>query len=377
MVAPSGEDYRSRCGRTVEVVTVPAVSLPGYRGLDVARPGADLLPVLRRVDPDVVHLASPAVLGAQAVLAASRLGLPSVAVWQTDLSAFARRYHVGVSTRLVWKRLRRIHNAADLTLVPSSASAYQLRGQDIGPLALWQRGVDRDLFDPGRRDQGLRAELAPAGELLVGFVGRLAPEKRAHLLEPISTLPGVRLVVVGDGPRRRQLEKLMPAAVFTGQVTGTELGRTVASLDTLVHPGADETFADETFCQVVQEALWTGRDSPNLRSRRARPSPTARGPASPTSCSRTIAASSPPAAGGATPRPVAGPADPVRCDHTAVAGDAAAASTSSSTKRAAVAGRAAAASAASATNSTVIGSAHDPVSPNRAPNSSGPSPETT
>ena len=242
MVAPSGEDYRSRCGRTVEVVTVPAVSLPGYRGLDVARPGADLLPVLRRVDPDVVHLASPAVLGAQAVLAASRLGLPSVAVWQTDLSAFARRYHVGVSTRLVWKRLRRIHNAADLTLVPSSASAYQLRGQDIGPLALWQRGVDRDLFDPGRRDQGLRAELAPAGELLVGFVGRLAPEKRAHLLEPISTLPGVRLVVVGDGPRRRQLEKLMPAAVFTGQVTGTELGRTVASLDTLVHPGADETF---------------------------------------------------------------------------------------------------------------------------------------
>jgi phosphatidylinositol alpha 1,6-mannosyltransferase len=255
VVAPSGADYRSARGHAIEVLTVPSMAVPGYRGLEVARPNVDLRDVLAEVSPDVVHLASPAVLGRAAVRAANELDLPSVAIWQTDLSAFARRYHLSASTRMVWSHLRRLHNAADLTLVPSSASAYQLRGQGIGPLALWQRGVDRDLFDPARRDDAWRADLpggAP-GDLVVGFVGRLAPEKRVHLLEPISRLPGVHVVVVGDGPKRRMLERLMPQAHFTGQLTGADLGRAVASLDVLVHPGADETF-----CQVVQEALCAG-----------------------------------------------------------------------------------------------------------------------
>lgn len=254
VVAPSGTDYRSARGYRVPVVTVPSMSLPGYRGLDVTRPGLDLRAVLADIDPDVVHLASPAVLGRAAVQAADELDLPAIAVYQTDLSAFARRYHAGMSSRFVWSWLRRLHNAADLTLVPSSASAYQLRGQGIGPLALWQRGVDSDLFDPRRRDEAWRRSTgAGSDDLVVGFVGRLAPEKRVQLLEPVTRLPGVKVVVVGDGPKRKQLEKLMSAATFTGQLTGPELGRAVASLDLLVHPGADETF-----CQVVQEALCAG-----------------------------------------------------------------------------------------------------------------------
>ncbi len=252
VVAPSGETYTSKGGHRVEVVTVPSMSLPGYRGLDVCRPGLDLRPVLAEIAPDVVHLASPAVLGRAAVQAANELDIPSVAIYQTDLSAFARRYHLSLSSRFVWSWLRKVHNAADLTLVPSSASAYQLRGQGIGPLALWQRGVDRELFDPARRDERWRAEIG-GGDLLVGFVGRLAPEKRVHLLEPITRQPGVKVVVVGDGPKRKPLEKFMGRAHFTGQLTGSDLGRAVASLDLLVHPGADETF-----CQVVQEALCAG-----------------------------------------------------------------------------------------------------------------------
>ncbi|HEY3631443.1 MAG TPA: glycosyltransferase, partial [Jatrophihabitantaceae bacterium] len=73
------------------------------------------------------------------------------------------------------------------------------------------------------------------------------------LLEATGRLAGVQLVVVGDGPRRRALQRVMPDATFTGQLTGAALGRVMASLDVLVHPGADETF-----CQVVQEALCSG-----------------------------------------------------------------------------------------------------------------------
>ena len=253
IVAPSGETYRATNGAPITVINVPSMSLLGYRGLAVARPSLDLTDVIETVRPDVVHLASPAVLGWAAVQAARAAQVPSVAVFQTDLCAFAGRYGLGMSTRFIWAWLRRLHNTADLTLAPSSATAYQLRRQGIGPIAMWTRGVDRELFDPQRRDDHWRRVVARHGELIVGFVGRLAPEKRVELLAPIAELPGVQLVVVGDGPKRKALQRLMPEAHFTGQLTGTQLGSVMSSLDLLVHPGADETF-----CQVIQEALCAG-----------------------------------------------------------------------------------------------------------------------
>ncbi|MCU1658637.1 MAG: mgtA [Pseudonocardiales bacterium] len=256
VVAPSGETYRSASGHRIEVVRVPSIALPGYRGLTVARPSSSLVNVLADLDPDVVHLASPAVLGWSAVQAANQLGVASVAVFQTDLSGFVRRYRLGIGTPLLWSWIRRVHNSADLTLVPSSSTAYQLRRHGIGPLAMWSRGVDSEQFTPARRDERLRSDLlGPGGfgRLLVGYVGRLAAEKRVDLLAPICELAGVGVVVVGDGPKRAALQRRMPGARFTGQLTGAELGRTMASLDLLVHPGADETF-----CQVVQEALCAG-----------------------------------------------------------------------------------------------------------------------
>ncbi|RBY82825.1 glycosyltransferase family 1 protein [Blastococcus sp. TF02A-26] len=253
VVAPSGSSYTSACGAPVEVVRVPAVRLPGYRGLAVARPGLDLTGTLRALRPDVVHLASPALLGAAAGRAARDLGIPVVAVFQTDLAAFARRYRLPGGPALADRLVRQVHGTADLTLVPSSATAAVLRSRGVRDLALWARGVDARQFDPRRRDLALRSQLAPDGELLVGVVARLAVEKRLHLLAEVDRLPGVRLLVVGDGPRRRHLQRALPNAVFAGQRTGTDLGRLVASMDLFVHPGRDETF-----CQAVQEALAAG-----------------------------------------------------------------------------------------------------------------------
>ncbi|MEU2349647.1 glycosyltransferase [Modestobacter sp. NPDC049651] len=253
VVAPSGTGYESRCGARIEVVAVPAVRLPRYRQLALARPALDLGPVLDRIAPDVVHLASPALLGGAAARAARAAGVPSVAVFQTDLAAYAQRYRLPGGAAAAWRLLRAVHGAADLTLAPSSATAAVLRRRGIGPVRLWARGVDLAQFDPARRDPSLHVEHAPGGELLVGVVARLAVEKRLELLAAVSELPGVRLVVVGDGPQRRQLTRAMPRARFLGQLGGAELGRVVASLDLFVHPGADETF-----CQAVQEALAAG-----------------------------------------------------------------------------------------------------------------------
>ncbi len=255
VVAPTGEPFATSSGSIVDVVRVPAMALLGYRGLRIARPTTDLRPVLRALAPDVVHLASPAVLGWAGARAAAALEIPAVAVFQTDLSGFLRRYHLRALTPTLWWWLRRLHNSVDSTLVPSTITGYQLRRHGITSLGMWPRGVDGELFHPMRRDERLRAELTGAvfGTLVVGFVGRLAAEKRVDALAPLSRLPGVQVVIVGDGPRRHALQRLMPQAKFLGLRTGADLARIVASLDLVVNPGVDETF-----CQVVQEALCAG-----------------------------------------------------------------------------------------------------------------------
>lgn len=204
VLAPAGApaSITTRTGITIEVRTVPAVELPGYRGLRVARPGVDLRNALRELRPDVVHLASPLVLGPSAALAARALDIPAVSVFQTDLSGFLRRYRLAAFGPLMWSALRRIHGLTDLTLAPSTTTSCQLRAHGIDPVSIWGRGVDGLRFDPRFRSEQLRAGMLDGKRLLVGFVERLAPEKRCDLLASVSRLPDVQLVMVGDGPQR-------------------------------------------------------------------------------------------------------------------------------------------------------------------------------
>lgn len=237
-----------------EVRTVPGWSFPGYPDVRVATGRVSpVTALLREFRPDVVHLASPFALGWRATLAACALDVPVVAVFQTDVPAYAARYGLPGVENLLWKRVRDIHQRADATLVPSTASRDALASRGVERIALWRRGVDAERFSPTRRDPRWRSQVAPSGERLVGYVGRLAPEKSVGDLAALQDEPGTRLVVVGDGPERSRLEGLLPRAHFTGMLHGDELARTVASLDLLV-----STSETETFCQVVQEGLASG-----------------------------------------------------------------------------------------------------------------------
>jgi len=113
--------------------------------------------------------------------------------------------------------------------------------------------VDTRRFHPSKRDDAWRLAVAPHGERIIGFVGRLAVEKQVEDLRVLADLPGTRLVIVGEGPQRDSLEKLLPGAVFTGFQGGEDLARLVASFDLFVHPGEFETF-----CQTIQEAMASG-----------------------------------------------------------------------------------------------------------------------
>jgi phosphatidylinositol alpha 1,6-mannosyltransferase len=236
------------------VVRIGSVPLPGYRGFRLGVPGARLTDALVSHAPDVLHLASPFLVGARGVALAGRHRLPTVAVYQTDVAAYLRHYRgLGWGEATVWAWLRTIHNGADRTLAPSATAATDLTAHGIRDVRRWGRGVDASRFDPRKRSDAVRRALAPGGEVLVGYVGRLAAEKRLDLLAATSRLPGVRLVVIGDGPARREAERALPDAAFLGVRGGEQLARLFASLDVFVHAGPYETF-----CQSVREAQASG-----------------------------------------------------------------------------------------------------------------------
>ncbi|GAA1642255.1 glycosyltransferase family 4 protein [Georgenia ruanii] len=241
----------------------PVVQVPGfsYRGFRAGVPSPALVRALDDFRPDVLHAASPFGLGAQALYVARRRRVATVAVFQTDVAGFARKHGLAATAPSIWRWLRHVHSYADLTLAPSSASLADLAANGIGRTRWWGRGVDAATYHPRHRTSpagaALRARLlagAPAGTVLVGYVGRLAPEKRVERLARLTGVPGARVVVVGDGPSRPALERdLGGGAAFLGRLDGEDLARAYAALDVFVHTGTTETFG-----QTLQEAMASG-----------------------------------------------------------------------------------------------------------------------
>ena len=251
--APGPDTYRG-----CPVVRVRSFELPGYHTFPVGLPDAAVERTMRSFRPDVVHLASPILLGAVGLRAARRLGVPTVAVYQTDVAGFSRQYGLRAD-RLLDRWVGRLHRRATRNLVPSLSSRTPLADLGVSDLHVWRRGVSLDLFGPGHRCDDLRRTWTGAGTgddpatTVIGYVGRLAHEKQVRRLVEVAAVPGTHLVVVGDGPERDWLARHLPHATFTGMLSGPELARAFASLDVFVHTGESETF-----CQTVQEAQASG-----------------------------------------------------------------------------------------------------------------------
>ncbi|CAN5120877.1 glycosyltransferase family 1 protein [soil metagenome] len=255
VIAPSAVDANDvDRGDGVRVVRLPSVSVAGYSDVRLAVGGVSKVRrILANFAPDVVHLASPFELGRRAMRAADQLGIPTVAVYQTDVPGYLGKYGLPLLEAWAWQRVISIHQLATRTLAPSLSAARQLELHGIPRVELWGRGVDTTRFHPGKRSAAFRAKAAPNGETLIGFVGRLAVEKQVEDLAALAGIEGTRLVIVGDGPERETLEALLPTAFFTGFLGGEELATALASVDLFVHPGEFETF-----CQTIQEAMASG-----------------------------------------------------------------------------------------------------------------------
>jgi phosphatidylinositol alpha 1,6-mannosyltransferase len=225
----------------------------------VAVPGLWLQNTIEEFQPDVVHVASPFMLGAQAILAAERLGIPTVAVYQTELTGYMDRYNLSRAKPLLDRMVANIHSPATLNLAPTKQTADYLLALGVPSVAIWGRGVDLDLYHPNRKRVSealaLKREWAPNGEHIIGYVGRIAAEKQVHRFAELAKVPNTRIVIVGDGPERKRLETEFAHLPinFVGKRSGLDLAYAYAAMDMFVHFGTEETFG-----QTIQEAQAAG-----------------------------------------------------------------------------------------------------------------------
>jgi phosphatidylinositol alpha 1,6-mannosyltransferase len=235
------------------VKRVPSLEMKGL--LPVGFPQKMIEPLIDGFNPDVIHLASPFFLGNYASRVAERLDIPTLSVYQTDIAGFARHYGLTVAHDSLKRWVAKIHKRTTRTLAPSNWSCEDLKSTGVPNVHLWPRGVDSQKFSPEKRDINLRCELLAdrPDRKLVGYVGRLANEKRIDDLATLDARDDIQLVIVGEGPARSRLEKVLKNARFVGYQSGEDLARYYASLDIFVHTGKHETF-----CQSVQEALASG-----------------------------------------------------------------------------------------------------------------------
>ena len=259
---------------TGDLVSLPSLPIPGRAEYHVAM---GLSPRVRRdlalFAPNVVHISSPDPSGHRAVSWARRRGLPVLASVHTRFETYPRYYNLAFIEPLLEALLRRLYRRCDALVAPSESMAQVLRDQRMNyDVSIWSRGVDRDIFNPARRDMDWRrAQGLADDEVVIGFFSRLVMEKGLDVFsDAIDELrrKGVRyrVLVVGDGPAREWFENRLPEAVFTGFLGGIDLARAVASMDVLFFPSVTETFGNVTLeamaCGLpVVAAAATGSDA--------------------------------------------------------------------------------------------------------------------
>jgi len=242
-----------------KVVGVPALPLPLYPELKLALPRPAVSEALEQFRPDLVHVVNPAVLGLGGIWLAKSRNLPLVASYHTHLPKYLEHYGMGMLEPLLWELLKAAHNQASLNLCTSTAMVAELAAKGIQHTALWQRGVDTDLFRPELRNESMRARLHgpydDTGNLLL-YIGRLSAEKQIERIRPVlEAMPQTRLALVGDGPHRHQLERCFEGTptTFVGYLAGQDLASAYACGDAFLFPSSTETLG-----LVLLEAMAAG-----------------------------------------------------------------------------------------------------------------------
>ncbi len=257
LVFAPGDPPRNYAGHRVQ--RVRSFSLrPIYPEIKVGLPTARIADQMVGFSPDIVHAVNPVWLAAFGVLSARRRDLPLLASFHTDMPSYTEKFKFGGLRQPMESWIRYLHNKAEVNLCTSGPMVDRAKQLQINNVNLWPKAVDTVGYHPSKASVEMRNRLTDghSDDPLIVYVGRLSLEKDlADLLEPIKSLPNVRLAMVGSGPNRRELERMFAGTntVFTGYMTGDELAAAYASADVFVFPSTTETLG-----LVALEAMASG-----------------------------------------------------------------------------------------------------------------------
>jgi glycosyltransferase involved in cell wall biosynthesis len=247
-------------GERFEEHLLPGMPIPFYRHLRFGFPAKKaLIQLWSQNRPDVVHIATEGPLGWSALKAADKLKIPVSTDFRTNFHAYTQHYRVGFLKGPIIKYLRKFHNAAGSTMVPTHAMQQELHESGFLRLHVVPRGVDTELFHPEKRDPALRQSWGANEDCKVMVcVARLAVEKNLELVVRAwrafcEHQANTKLVLVGDGPLMPVLKKMHPDIIFAGFQRGEDLARHYASADVFVFASLTETFGN-----VTLEAMASG-----------------------------------------------------------------------------------------------------------------------
>ncbi|MGH7510398.1 MAG: glycosyltransferase family 4 protein [Gemmatimonadales bacterium] len=250
-------------GEPAELLSVPSIALPRYPEVRLATPRlAPVHDLVRRFRPDLVHCATEFTIGRMGQLAARKARLPMVSSYHTDFARYAEAYGAPWLRKLVSSYLGRFHRRSRRVFTPSSVSRADVLSLGVPAVEVWGRGVDAELFHPGRRSQAMRAALGIGSRFTFLYVGRLAPEKRPdHILEAFrmasDALPKgvIHLIMAGTGPLEAELRAGAPSDVsFLGFLERkSRLPDLYANCDAFVFASVTETLG-----LVILEAMASG-----------------------------------------------------------------------------------------------------------------------
>ena len=243
------------CGEQINYreTLVAGMAIPGYSALRIGLPAKGrLVKMWSEQRPDIVHIATEGPLGWSALAAARKLEIPVSTDFHTNFHCYAKHYRIGLFTKPMAAYLRNFHNKASCTIVPTDSLQRQLERDGYQNVIVVSRGVDGELFHPAKRSQRLRDSWGADEETpVVMLVSRLAPEKNLNVViqafEQMRKIhPLARLVMVGDGPARAELQEHNPHVIFAGMQTGEALAQHYASGDIFLYPSLTETYGNVT-----------------------------------------------------------------------------------------------------------------------------------
>ena len=208
---------------------------------------------LKQFAPNVVHVSSPDIVGHRAVTWARKNKIAVVASVHTRFDTYLSYYHLQALEPLAREVMRRFYHRCEVVLAPAQSTAAILRAQRMNrDIQTWTRGIDREQFNPEQREMAWRRSIGIADdEMAIAFLGRIVMEKGldvfADAIHAFATF-GLkhRVLVIGEGPARAWFAEQLPDAIFTGQLTGTDLSRALASADLFLNPSMTEAFGNVT-----------------------------------------------------------------------------------------------------------------------------------